>query len=172
MSELFKRFFQICVLARGPQDLPYSQFLLRLCLLTYFFAGLLRALTWVSLPSALGIMLLDIGVLLAFSWVCLQSFKHLSRFVQMISALCGVGTLFYLMSIPVLAQIHLLENAGQGSAGLSMILFFLICWNLAVVAHIFRESFSVSLPAAFVLTLAYVMIEISIGQLLFPELRA
>jgi hypothetical protein len=58
------------------------------------------------------------------------------------------------------------------SGELSFLLLFLLSWNLAVVAHIFREAFNVRLLAAFVLTLAYKVIEVSLSQILFPELGA
>jgi hypothetical protein len=90
----------------------------------------------------------------------------------MITALAGVGSLFSLLSVPLLAQIQLARETGQMAGELSFLLLFLISWNLAVIAHVFREAFSVRLLAAFLLTLAYKMIEFSISQLLFPELGA
>lgn len=172
MAELLKRIFNICLLTKGPQDLPYSVLLMRLLLLVYFITGLLSLLTSVSLNLALVVMLVDVGLLLLFSWLCLQAFRLTSRFVQMITALSAVGSLFNLLSVPLLAQIQLASSTGQMSGELSFLLLFLISWNLAVIAHIFREAFSVRLLAAFVLTLAYKVIEVSLSQILFPELGA
>jgi len=172
MSELLKRLFNICLLTRGPQDLPFSVPLLRLVLLLYFVTGLLSLLTYVSVDMAVMMMLLDVALLLGFSWVCLQAFRMQPRFVQMLTALAGVGILFNLLSLPLLAQIQLARETGQMAGGLSFLLLFLISWNLAVIAHIFRETFNVRLLAAFLLTLAYKVIEFSVSQLLFPELGA
>ena len=95
-----------------------------------------------------------------------------ARFVQTISALAGVGSLFNLVSVPLQNQIQAGQQAGQISGELYMLLLFFMAWNLAAVAHIFRESFNVRLLAAFILTLAYMAIEISVNQILFPELRS
>ena len=172
MSELLKRIFHICLLSKGPQDLPYSVLLMRLLLLVYFISGLLSLLTSVSVDVALLVMLVDMAILLAFSWFCLRAFRMPSRFVQMMIALTGVGSLFHLLSVPVLAQIRVASATGQVAGELSFLLLFLISWNLAVIAHIFREAFNIRLLAAFVLTLAYKVIEVSVSQILFPELGA
>ena len=172
MSELLKRFFYICLLAKGPQDLPYSVLLMRLCVLVYFVTGLFSLLTSVSAGTAILVMLVDMALLMLFSWACLQAFNLSSRFVQMIIALTGVGSLFHLLSVPLLLQIQLTRETGQIAGELSFLLLLLISWNLAVIAHIFRESFSVRLLAAFMLTLAYKVIEVSLSQILFPELGA
>ena len=172
MSELLKRIFNICLLTRGPQDLPYSVLLMRLMLLIYFVTGLASLLTTVSSNVAVLVMLVDVGILLLFSWLCLRAFRMSSRFVQMMTALTGVGSLFHLLSVPLLAQIKIASASGQVAGELSFLLLFLISWNLAVIAHIFREAFGVRLLAAFVLTLAYKVIEVSVSQILFPELGA
>ena len=49
-----------------------------------------------------------------------------------------------------------------------MLLLFVVGWNLAVYAHIFRESFNVRMLSAFILTLTYAAITVSVRQLLFP----
>lgn len=172
MTELLKRFFRICLLNKGPQDLPYSIVLMWLAFLVYFITGLFSLLTWVEADMGMLVMLMDVVVLTSFSWLCVQAFKHGARFVQMITALTGTGSLFNVMSIPVLMQIHQIKDSGQVPAELAFLLLFLLSWNLAVIAHVFRESFNVRLLAAFVLTLAYKAIEVSLSQILFPQLGA
>ena len=172
MTELLKRLFHICLLTKGPQDLPYSVMLLRVFLLTYFATGLASLATSLPIDEAVLVIMVDISLLLLFSWLCLQAFKMKARFVQMISAMAGIGTLFNIVSIPLMAQIAAAKQGGQIAGELSFLLLFLISWNLAVIAHIFRESFNVRLLAAFVLTLAYKVIEISLSQILFPQLGA
>ena len=172
MSELLKRLFHICLLTRGPQDLPCSVLLLRLLLAVYFISGLFSLLTTVSVDVAILVMIVDIAILMLFCWVCLQAFKLRARFVQTMIALTGVGSLFHLLSVPLLAQIQVAGATGQVAGGVSFLLLFLISWNLAVIAHIFREAFNVRLLAAFILTLAYKVIEVSVSQILFPELGA
>ena len=172
MPALFKQIFHICLLTKGPQDLPFSITLFRLLLAVYFVSGILTLLPSVKLDEALMVMLVDMVIMLAFAWGCLQAFKKQPRFVQMVSAMTGVGILFNVLALPLLVQIEQSRTAGQIPGELSFLLLFLLSWNLAVYAHIFRESFNIRLLAAFVLTLAYKVIEISLSQILFPQLGA
>ena len=53
---------------------------------------------------------------------------------------------------------------------MSLLLLMFVSWNLAVYAHIFRESFGIRLPAAMVLTICYVIITVVARKLFFPDL--
>jgi hypothetical protein len=171
MSELLKRYLQICLLAKGPQDLPFSVLLTCLSLLFYFITGFFALLTLASGDVAALAMLVNTGILLVFCWACLQVFRLPERWLQMIAALAGVGVLFHLLSLPLLAQSQNLRGGDQVPAELSLLLLFLLSWNLAVVAHIFRETYNVRLSVAFILTVVLVVIELSASQILFPELE-
>ncbi|MDQ1363771.1 MAG: hypothetical protein QG652_1633 [Pseudomonadota bacterium] len=167
MSLRLKQFFYICLMSKGPQDLPWSHQLLHVSLLAYLISGVLSMLDTTPFDQALLVMLVDLAVLLLYAWLCLQAFNKLSRFIQMATALAGVGTIFQLIAWPLLAYI---DNQPETTAsGLSIWLLFFVGWNLAVYAHIFRESFNVRMLSAFVLTLTYAVITVSVRQLLFPD---
>lgn len=171
MAELFRRFFRICLLAGGPQDLPYSHALLRLSVLFYLLSGIASMLSATTLDMALLAMLADLAVLLLFGWLCLKAFGKAARFVQMTSALAMTGAAFQLLAWPMLVYLEGLP-ADSPSISISLLLLLITGWNLAVYTHIFRESFNVRMLAAFVLTLCYAVISVSVRQLLFPELGA
>lgn len=166
MLSLFKLFAYICLMNKGPQHLPYSQLLLQLSLLAYLISGVLSMLSTAPFEKALPIMLADTTVMLLYAWLCLKAFNKSARFVQMTTAMAGVGAIFQILAWPLMASMG--NQQGQVSGTVILLNIFLLGWNLAVYAHIFREAFNVRMLSAFVLTLAYVAITVSVGQLLFP----
>ena len=170
MAELLKRFLNICLLTNGPQDLPHSNLLFRILLVMYFITGSLSMLSGTVFENAVLVMMLDLAVLLLFTWFCLQAFKKQARFIQTIIALAGIGTIFQLLAWPLLMQTESIKQSGETSAEVSLLLLIIISWNLAVIAHIFRQAFDIRMLAAFILTLAYVMINVMARYLVFPQL--
>lgn len=167
MPSLIKQFLYICLMNKGPQDLPWSRGLLHVSLLAYLFSGFLSMLATTPFDQALLVMLADLAVLLLYAWLCLKAFNKTSRFVQMATAMTGVGAVFQIIAWPLMAYI---DNQAEAVApGMSLLLLLIVGWNLAVYAHIFRESFNVRMLSAFVLTLTYAVITVSVRQLLFPD---
>lgn len=166
MLSLIKPFIYICLMNKGPQHLPCSQGLLQVSLLAYLITGVLSMLSATPLDEALPVMLADLAVMLLYAWLCLKAFNQSARFIQMTTALAGVGAIFQILAWPLMAYLD--NQQGAPAPGLSMLLLFVVGWNLAVYAHIFRESFNVRMLSAFVLTLTYAAITVSVRQLLFP----
>ena len=170
MTELLKRFLNICLLSNGPQDLPYSYLLFRILLVMYFISGILSMLSSTVFEDGVLIMMLDVSVLLLFTWLCFQAFKKQPRFIQTMTALAGVGTIFQLLAWPLLIQVESLKQSGETSIEVSLLLLIIISWNLAVFAHIYRHALGIRTPVAFILTLAYVMINVTARYLIFPQI--
>ncbi|MFW2374874.1 MAG: hypothetical protein ACN4GM_17250 [Gammaproteobacteria bacterium] len=170
MAALLIRFLKICLLSQGPQDLPYSSGLLRVALLVYFATGVLGLTTLMTFEESLPVMLVDIALLMTYSGLVLKAFNKTQRFVQMVSALAGVGAIFQLVEWPLQLMIASSAAATQLSAEVSIILLVAVSWNLAVFAHIFRETFEIRLLSAFLLTVAFAIINITVHQMLFKNL--
>jgi len=170
MKLFFKMLFGNLVLNKGPQDLPASAVLMKLSLLAYLLSGLPGLLVSVDFEQAVLAQALDVLVLLLFTYLCLQAFKKLERYTQTIVALASVGAIFQLVVLPILFEFKEVEEASQVMLGMSLLLLGLVSWNLTVIAHIFRESFSVRLPAAIALTISYMFITLSARKFFFPEL--
>ena len=170
MLELLKRFFKICLLTNGPQDLPYSLPLLQIMVFIYFLTGCVSMWPSVPIDDSFWIMLLDSGILLVFCWLCLLAFNKRSRFLQAATALTAIGAVFQLLAWPLLLHINDSKQSEVVSVEASFLLLIIISWNLAVYAHIFRQAFEVRMPAAFVLTIAYVMINITTRNIFFADL--
>jgi hypothetical protein len=170
MNMFFKMLFGNFVLNKGPQDLPASRVLMKLSLLVYLLSGLPGLLVSVDFVQAVLAQALDVVVLLLFTYLCLQVFVKPERYTQTIIALASVGAIFQLIVLPILFEFKEVEEASQAMLGMSLLLLALVSWNLTVIAHIFRESFSVRLPAAIVLTISYMFITLSARKFFFPEL--
>ena len=170
MAELFKRYLNICLLARGPQDIPHSQILFRILLVLYLLTALSGWSVKLELSTALLASSIDVMLLLVFLQFMLIAFGKAPRFVQTASAMLGIGVLFQLLELPLM---HVIVDEKQtASAEVGFILLALYSWNLAVFAHIFREALGVRLLTAFMITLAYVILAMMVYQYLFPDLGA
>ena len=169
MNLYIKLLLGILLLNKGPQDLPHSKVLMKLCLLVYFVTGLPNLLLGVGLEVAFLALALDILVLLIFVYLVLQAFTKLERFVQTITALSCIGVVFNLATLPLLS--HLMVNTGEEKAAFTFLfLLGLYSWFLAVYTHIFREAFGIRLPAAMLLTISYVLINLMVELILLPQL--
>ncbi len=170
MAALFRKFWDICLLSAGPQDIPYSKALLKSLLLVYF---LIESISWLASEDFERAVLatgLDTLILFLFIYLTLKAFNKTSRFVQVSSSFLAVGSLFQLLELPLM---YMLEHARQNeSAGadVGLVLIGLYSWSLAVFAHIFRQALEVRMLSAFVLTLCYVLITITAIQLAFPDI--
>jgi len=172
MSALLKIYMEVCLLSKGPQDIPYSVYLLRLMLALYFITGVLSILPMVSFGQSLWVMCLDLLILMVFCWIGLQLFKKLSRFNQLLTAILGTGSFFNLLAWPLINYFEVAKAQDVIIPELGFIFLVQISWKLAVYAHIFRETFGVRLYVAFLLTLSYAIISIISQQLIFPDLGA
>ncbi len=170
MNSLLKILLGNLVLSKGPQDFPFSLMLMRLALVAYFITGFPSLMTTTSFEVSALAMALDTLVLLLFVYLCLQGFKKSSRFVQTVTSLASIGAVFQLAVLPLLYNLQVDGETVQGAMSMSLLLLMFVSWNLAVYAHIFRESFNIRLPAAVVLTICYVLITVLARKLVFPDL--
>ena len=170
MVELLKRYLKICLLTNGPEDLPYSQLLFQFALFLYFISGCLSTWPTVAMSDSIWVMLLDIIILFVFIWVCLFAFNKRSRFLQTITALAGVGAIFQLLAWPLLFYVNQAKQLDTMPIEASFLLLLIISWNLAAYAHIFRQAFGIRMPAAFIMTITYIVINMTTRGMLFPDL--
>lgn len=149
MLDLIKLLFDICLLKKTPQDLPYSSSLLKLLAaanLGINFLLMNLSTDWFSavLKAAVGVLLVG-----AFSWICLFVSGKLTRFYQTTSALLGVDALLDIFALPPIAT--MIVNPENLLAFLAMI--GVIIWHWVITGHIMRnaleQSFAFSLGLAF-----------------------
>ena len=176
MSELVRLFISIALFRKGPQDVPYSVFLLAVLIAATFTIDLLTYLLPSSREEPLAVSII-IRYLLAvnvasFMMVYLIFFmhRHQNRFVQSITTMYGIDLMISILSIPVHLLLIVASNYEISGLAIIGILFimFLIFWNLSVYMHIFRFGLGISFLHAGMLSLVLFVLSISISNLLIP----
>jgi hypothetical protein len=167
MLALFNLFVDLCLLRRGPQDVPASPVLLKLSLLAYAGVGLLVLLVSTEPLTALVQTLLDVVLLTGLTYTILSFQKYGARFGQTLIALTGSGTLLGLVALPVVVWLEG-EAAAGGDVELPSLLFLLLLgWSIAVMAHILRHALSTTHWMGLLYALAYLAVSIAFSGLLF-----
>ena len=168
MRALSELFLAICLLRKGPQDVPASPVLLCLTLLSYGLSGVLIPLLDVDLSTSLMLTVLDIALLTGLTYGALTLRDYRQRFMQTLTALLGTGTLLQLLALPLLFLLEQ-EGAGSGGPGWSWLLWLvLFIWGIVIMAHILRHALSTSLGVGCLYSLAYVMLYWTLSGWLQP----
>jgi len=171
MRALFDLFFDICLLRRGPQDVPASVSLLWLCVLTYLASGYAALLAGVGAAyplHALVLALTDLALLAGMSYAVLHALGHRARLTQTLTALTGCGTLLQLIALPLGIWFDR-ANAARSGAELPFILWLaLLTWSIVVSAHILRHAFAVNFGIGLLYAFAYLFLSWSIADWLLP----
>ncbi len=173
MQALFiiaKSFFDICLLRKGPQDVPRSVAFLRLVVLVYVASSILVYLSEHSLRVALGMAGVDTLLALAFTYVLLAARKLVPRWVQSCTALFGTGIVFNIIVLPLFYW----GAAGEHPVAFDnhafyLLLIILILWSIAVMAHIFRHALSVPFAVGVLAAILLIWWMVGVSQLLFPQ---
>ncbi|HRX61418.1 MAG TPA: hypothetical protein P5260_09435 [Candidatus Competibacter sp.] len=168
MLALFNLFLDICLLRKGPQDVPASMALTKLCLLAYGLSSLLVLLTEVPAPVALLQVLLDMVLLGGLLYLGLILHRHPKRFEQTLTALTGTGSLMGLLALPLAIWIDH-QQPGGDIALPSTLMFVLMVWSIAVIAHILRHAFDISIWLGVVYSLSYTFLYWTLAGWIGPQ---
>jgi hypothetical protein len=166
---VLRTLFSILLLKQGPQDLPFSQQLLNILVLLYVAIGVMVLQGSVESGQAAGSMILDVLIILFYTYIVLNTLNKKQRFVQAATAMVGAGILFHLLAWPMMAQLITTDDGQSLTLAASMAMLLLISWNLLVVAHIFRQTLESGMTNAILLSFALFFISITLSRLLFNE---
>ena len=168
MEALSRFFVELCLLRRGPQDLPASSTLLGLILAINLVASLLVGLAAdLSAPIALGQGLADALLTLGLLHLALRLTRHPARFVQLATALLGAGALLSLVAVAPLMLLSGAESRGETSlAGLPLLV--LLFWSLLVTGHILRHGLDLRLGQGVLIAVAYNLLASTLINALIP----
>jgi len=165
MYPLLKLFFDICLLQKGPQDIPTSPGLLALLIPTY--AGISFLILILSTDPATAILQVfaEIFLVLTSCKIILYLAKKNERYQQSASALLATDSLISLAALPAMASL-----IGQGSALAFFSVVALMLWHWIVSGHIYSHAldqpFTFGLGVAFL----YILVSYQLMALLFPEI--
>ena len=168
MSYLIQSFWEICLLQKAPQDIPYSRGLFFLLLVANFLVGTLYS--GLSSPDVtFGSILLLASIHMLFFVgslsVLMTVMGYSARIFQTLTALLGTGVIITLLAMPVVLAIN---YAPQLTGYFGLILLLLITWDLVIMAHILRHALSVSFLLAGLFAFGYFMLSIKLVEFLLP----
>ncbi|WP_305910056.1 hypothetical protein Q9L42_002235 [Methylomarinum sp. Ch1-1] len=165
MYEYIKLFYEIVIFRKGPQDIPASQWLLRLLIPVYMAINFLILKLSADASSALQQVLVEVVLIIVFSWGLLSLFGKPERFRQTACALLGTDALLSLFALPAIASL-----VGQGSAPAFVVVVILMLWHWVVTGHILKYALSQPLIFALGVSFLYILASYQVMALLFPEL--
>ncbi len=172
LSTISKAFLDICLLRKGPQDLPKSTVLLVLCFFMYTLIDVLLTVQARPFVEALMVSFVDVGFLLLVTFLILKQHKHLERWHQTMTALFGTGVVLGIFIFPLV--FGGIQNQYEAWLQQIIVLLFLIMviWNVAVLAHIVRHAISTSIGIAIMIAILYIWMSSLLITMLFPEISA
>ena len=172
LRTISKAFLEICLLRKGPQDLPKSTELLVLSLFMYTLIDVLLTVQSRPLVDALMVSFVDVGFLLLVTFLILKQHKHLERWHQTMTALFGTGVILGIFIFPLVFGGF--QNQYEAWLQQIIVLLFLIMvvWNVAVLAHIVRHAISTSAGIGVMIAILYVWMSSLLVTMLFPEISA
>lgn len=167
VTHLIKDCALVCLLKRGPEDMPYSATSL-LGMTVILMAAIWGISVAIQVPDnqLLTIETFDLLVSFGFVAVVLRQAQKLNRYVQSMMALIGTEALLNL------ALLSMLLLVGQSSGGIILVAFSTACyfWRLVVLCHIFRAMLSTDLPVALLTTMTFEGVRIIMMLLFLPLL--
>lgn len=168
MHALFNLFLDICLFRKGPQDIPASSILMKLCLLAYGASGFLVLLLGAPAPVALLQILLDLVLLAGLLHLVLLLNRHPGRFEQTLTALTGAGTLMGLLALPLMQWI-IRQGTGGDTTLPSLLMLGLMVWSVAIIAHILRHALDTSVWAGAMYALGYTVLSWILAGWIGPQ---
>lgn len=171
LSTLLKAFLDICLLRKGPQDLPKSGVLLTLCLILYTALDVLLTVQARPFTDALLVSLVDVGFLLLATSLILKQHRHIERWAQTMTALFGTGVILGIFIFPLVYGG--VQNQYEDWSQQVIVLLFLVMviWNVAVLAHIVRHAISTSMGIGIMIAILYILMSSLLITMIFPEIN-
>lgn len=169
MIGLLNLFVDVCLLRKGPRDLPSSGLLLMICMVLHFtFSVGGELLLSTPLQQALVWSALSISIVVVATMASLALSGLSDRVQRVLTAFIGAETLLNIVFLPLslsLAQSDAAGDAANPVIELSWIVLFF--WGFAIDGHIFRNAFSISFPAGVLIAAVLFSIRFGIRHALF-----
>lgn len=165
MAALFNLMMDICLLRANPGDLPYSKFLLVVCLAAYMILGFAITLSNQPITHSALIVSVDTSLMLMFTYGALWFRNQLDRATQTVTALAGVGVFFTALSIPIVLWLQRIDP-GEPSP-ISLLLLLIFAWNVAVIGYILQHALNVKYWIGFGIAATYVYMSLRLMNTLF-----
>ncbi len=150
MWQIASTLLNICLLRRGPQDLPYSKLLL-LVVATVFVIFTARILSVaLALQLAITLALVSVATTAALLYLILNYLKFTNRLVQIMTSLIGVD-LILITSMAILRLGIIVPNKNIALIMISIVM----CWQLIIYSHMFVHGLMMRRLYASLMAIAY-----------------
>ena len=164
MLELIRTLFNICLLRKGPEDLPRSGILLAVALALLAVPEFLTHNFDKSLTSRdLLLLLVSLGIGLAVYAAILLINSKGQRFVQTATAIVGANAVLSTIAFLLLGSVSALLDAGAAQTALMVVLL----WSITVEGHIFsralEQHLSVGIAFAMLVFIMQLMLYMTFG---------
>ncbi len=162
--DIFRLFFNICLLRDGPEDLPHSRVLLGVLIIVNFAISTLIG----SVVNGLRVAgLSGIAVLLfSFAFTKLLLFRRPERFLQTFSAMLGTDVIISVALLPSFYSIQYLPLSEVAGLFFNVTLFALLVWVVIVYGYIFSKALSVLINYGIAISIGYALLNTLIIGLL------
>ncbi len=166
MQKLLYLLFDICLLRRGPEDVPHSTLVFAFCVGLWLFAlaaTMLAIENFGSRDAGVAVVSAVVGLLAYLTLISLTGFGN--RALQTLSALIGCGAL---ISFAMLAFLLLMTPlAGALVANLGA--FLLLAWSVPVKGHIIARALDRHWYVGIVISLSIFLLQLAFTQMMTPE---
>lgn len=168
MQVLLNLFLDICLLRKGPQDVPASYALLKLVLVLYILSGLVQLLLLSTPERAALLLLLDVVLLAGLLYVLLSVYGLGQRWLQTLTALAGAGVILNVLALPLAVWLGRAQEADSGT-GLPFLLWFgLLIWSIVIMTHVLQQALSSSRAVGMVCALGFFFLSWLLQDWLLP----
>jgi len=167
-KRLLRLFFELCLMKKGPKDVPDSSALLILVFCLYFLAGTVLLSSSLVFTEALMQSLIETILLGVFVYLLVSFFAIKNRFNQSVTAIYGSGAFITIVSMPFIFWMQSLTDNNGSTGVVGLIVFMLVCWSFTVMANIIRETIEKSFSVSLLLTFCYLYASFQLIKLVYP----
>ena len=172
MKALILLFWQMLRFKRGPEDAPYSTYLLMLVIGCNF--AVTATGQWIARPSqanmALMMPIISLAVELIFMALLLNIKQLGARFVQTETSVLACDTLLTLAVLPLLMIGLSLPAQSPKLTLLGLVEVVVLTWAIAMRGFIYHRALNISPFLGYLLAFMLLMFTLSITIKIFPEL--
>jgi len=167
MYALIFRFFDICLLRAGPQDLPASTFLLRALVLLNLSLSALLVYARSDFQHAFWGTIIDFAVLVLMLQMLLRLTGFVARFNQTLTAFMGIDIIIGLISLPFSYAFLAARQAGEVALLSGVIWQLTGIWAVVVTASIIKHATKLNLAYGVVFSMAYFILIWVLDRIIF-----
>ncbi|PHS73656.1 MAG: hypothetical protein COB22_00145 [Cycloclasticus sp.] len=165
---LLRLFINICLIKKGPRDIPESTTLLQTTFIAYLLSGMVLLSSANSIGEATVQALIETVLLGVFTYFLVVFFAFPHRFNQSVTAIYGSGALITSISIPFVFWLEALSKNGEQAGIAGLVVFLIVFWGFIVMANIIRETIQKQLSICLLLTFCYVYASYRVIDFVYP----